>query len=308
MQKSDLFKVKDYFNNLQNKICVALENEDGSAKFAIDNWQSPNTIEASTRVITNGNFIEQAAVNFSFVRGNKLPGAASARYPELSGASFQAMGVSLIVHPSNPYVPTTHANLRFFCAEPKKGPTVWWFGGGYDLTPFYPFEADCEHWHRTAHNACEPFGKDVYPRFKKWCDSYFSLPHRKETRGIGGLFFDDLNKWSFTKCFNFIQSIGESFCPAYMPIVALRKNTPYGERERDFQLYRRGRYVEFNLLYDRGTLFGLQSNGRTESILVSMPPLAKWRYNWQPEANSPEAKLYTEFLKPREWITETLTL
>jgi len=308
MQKLDIFEIKNYFSLLQNNICTALENEDGKAKFDCDNWSSGHTNEGSTRVITNGDFIEHAAVNFSFVHGSKLPAAASARYPELAGASFQAMGVSLIIHPHNPHVPTTHANVRFFIADPKVGPKIWWFGGGYDLTPYYPYEEDCIHWHKTAFNACAPYGKNVYSKFKKWCDSYFYLPHRNETRGIGGLFFDDLNSWSFGKSFNFIQSIGDSFTQAYLPIVRERKATPFGERERDFQLYRRGRYVEFNLIYDRGTLFGLQSKGRTESILVSMPPLAKWQYNWQPVPGTPEARLYTDFLRPREWLTEALVL
>lgn len=289
--------VKNYLKNLQDNICNQLEIEDEAGKFVIDNWQN-----GSTRVLSNGKCIEQAAVNFSLIHGKQLPAAASVRYPELAGAAFTAMGVSLIIHPNNPYVPTTHANVRFFIAQPKSGPEIWWFGGGYDLTPYYPFKEDCIHWHKTAQQACVPFGEEVYPKFKSWCDKYFFLPHRNETRGIGGLFFDDLNEWEFAKCFAFMQSVGNSFLPAYLPIVQKRKNTPYSERERDFQLYRRGRYVEFNLIHDRGTLFGLQSKGRTESILVSMPPLVKWRYNWQPEPASAEEKLYTEFLPVQEWV------
>ncbi len=290
--------VKEYLTNLQNEICNAFELEDGQAKFFHDDWRDANVITGDTRVIKGGSFIEQAAVNFSHVRGSKLPGSASARYPELAGTSFEAMGLSLIVHPLNPYVPTTHANVRFFMTQSK---TVWWFGGGYDLTPYYPFVQDCEHWHAVAHKACAPFGKDVYPRFKQWCDEYFYLPHRQETRGIGGLFFDDLNLWPFEQCFAFMRAVGDSFLSAYLPIVRRRKNINYGERERDFQLYRRGRYVEFNLLYDRGTLFGLQAKGRTESILASLPPQVRWRYNWQPAENSAEAEL-NAYLRPREWL------
>ncbi len=304
MRSVDLYKVKEYFARLQNEICGALESEDGVATFQADNWNGMHG-EGSTRIITGGDFIEQGAVNFSFVSGNKLPSTASARYPELAGASFQATGVSLIIHPNNPYVPTTHMNVRFLLAHPNNAPSVWWFGGGYDLTPVYPFDDDCRHWHQTAYNACAPFGMEVYPRLKQWCDKYFYLPHRDETRGIGGLFFDDLNRWSFSKCFDFVQSIGNSFNPAYLPIVRKRKGVYFGDRERDFQLYRRGRYVEFNLLYDRGTLFGLQSKGRTESILASLPPLVKWRYDWQPESYSAEGRL-AEYLKPREWITAPL--
>lgn len=303
MQKLNLLTVKEYFTSLQKTICDQLEQEDSVASFMCDNWQSANAI-GSTRVMCDGKHLEKAAVNFSHVSGSKLPPTASARYPELAGAAFQAMGISLIIHPLNPYVPTTHANVRFFLAERPKAPPVWWFGGGYDLTPFYPFEEDCRHWHTTAYNACAPFGETVYARFKEWCDNYFVLPHRNETRGIGGLFFDDLNKWSFDKSFKFIQSIGNSFAKAYLPIMQKRKDTAYGERERDFQLYRRGRYVEFNLLQDRGTLFGLQSKGRTESILVSLPPLVKWRYNWQPEPGTPEASLYADFLRPRDWLAK----
>ena len=308
MSNQKVDTVKQYLLTLQNNICQTLENEDGKSKFIIDSWQNASVIDGSTRIITNGNFIEQGAVNFSHVRGNKLPSTATVRYPELSGGYFEALGVSVILHPHNPYVPTTHANVRFFIAQPKNKPVIWWFGGGYDLTPYYPFEEDCEHWHSIAQAACQPFGSDVYSRYKEWCDKYFYLPHREETRGVGGLFFDDLNRWSFSKCFDFMKSIGDSFVQGYMPIVQKRKNIVYGERERDFQLYRRGRYVEFNLIHDRGTLFGLQAKGRTESILASMPPEVKWRYNWQPEPNTPEAKLYSDYLHAREWIKDPLVL
>lgn len=304
MNNEKIYNVKQYLLSLQNDICQAIETEDCTGKFFIDNWNSSSAVEGSSRIITEGDCIEHGAVNFSHVRGNKLPSTATSRYPELAGASFEAMGVSVIIHPKNPYVPTTHANVRLFVAQPKSGPMVWWFGGGYDLTPYYPFEEDCVHWHTVARNACLPFGNEVYPRLKQWCDKYFYLSHRKETRGIGGLFFDDLNRWSFSKCFSFIQSVGDSFMHAYLPIVRQRKNIFYTERERDFQLYRRGRYVEFNLIHDRGTLFGLQANGRTESILASMPPLAKWRYNWHPEPGTPEAELYSDFLRPREWLVK----
>jgi len=245
---------------------------------------------------------EQAGVNFSHVFGEQLPASATAHRPELAGRHWQAMGVSLVIHPHNPYVPTSHANVRFFIAEKEGTDPIWWFGGGFDLTPYYGYEQDAVHWHRTAGDACAPFGADVYPRFKKWCDDYFFLKHRSEPRGIGGLFFDDLNEWEFDKCFAFLRSVGDHYIQAYRPIVTRRKDTPYGERERDFQLYRRGRYVEFNLVYDRGTLFGLQSGGRTESILMSLPPLVKWRYNWQPQPDTPEAELYEVYLKPRDWL------
>lgn len=313
MNNQKIASVKNYLIALQNNICNHIENLDTKEKFFVDNWHNSSVIDGSTRIITNGAVIEHGAVNFSHVRGNKMPSTATARYPKLAGATFEAMGVSIIMHPNNPYVPTTHANVRFFIAQPKEGPMLWWFGGGYDLTPYYPFEEDCIHWHTTARNACVPFGNQVYPRLKQWCDKYFYLPHRQETRGIGGLFFDDLNRWSFDKCFSFMQSVGDSFIPAYMPIAQKRKDLTYSAQERDFQLYRRGRYVEFNLIHDRGTLFGLQANGRTESILASMPPLAKWRYNWQPAPGTPEARLYSEFLKPRDWLvgataTEALAL
>jgi coproporphyrinogen III oxidase len=233
-----------------------------------------------------------------------MPASATAHRPELAGRGFEALGVSLVIHPRNPYAPTSHANVRFFIASKEGAEPIWWFGGGFDLTPYYGFEEDAVHWHRTARSACEPFGAEVYPRYKQWCDEYFFLKHRSEPRGIGGLFFDDLNEGGFEHCFAFMRSVGDHYLPAYRPIVARRKTTPHGERERDFQLYRRGRYVEFNLIYDRGTLFGLQSGGRTESILMSLPPLVKWRYNWRPAAETEEARLYSDFLRPRDWLGE----
>jgi coproporphyrinogen III oxidase len=245
---------------------------------------------------------EKAGINFSHVFGEALPASATAQRPELAGRGFQAMGVSLVIHPRNPYVPTSHANVRFFIAEKAGADPVWWFGGGFDLTPYYGFEEDARHWHRVASDACRPFGDEVYPRFKRWCDEYFHLRHRDEPRGVGGLFFDDLNEWGFERCFAFMRSVGDHYLPAYTPIVARRRDQAYGARERDFQAYRRGRYVEFNLVYDRGTLFGLQSGGRTESILMSLPPVVRWRYDWRPEPGTPEARLYTDFLRPREWL------
>lgn len=287
---------------LQNQICAALEAEDGEARFVADQWQS-QLGSGESRVLKNGKVFEQAGVNFSHVQGSAMPASASAHRPELAGARFEAMGVSLVIHPNNPYVPTSHANVRFFIAYPEGREPVWWFGGGFDLTPFYPFEEDILHWHQTAAAVCAPFGEDIYPQYKQWCDEYFYLKHRGETRGVGGLFFDDLNRWDFDTCLNFIRAVGEGYIEAYRPIVARRKNTAYGERERQFQLYRRGRYVEFNLVWDRGTLFGLQSGGRTESILMSMPPLVRFEYAYRPEAGSPEARL-DEFLKPRNWLQE----
>lgn len=287
---------------LQNHICTALEAEDGEARFVADQWQS-QLGSGESRVLKNGNVFEQAGVNFSHVQGSAMPASATAHRPELAGARFEAMGVSLVIHPNNPYVPTSHANVRFFIAYPEGRKPVWWFGGGFDLTPFYPFEEDILHWHQTAAAVCAPFGEDIYPQYKQWCDEYFYLKHRGETRGVGGLFFDDLNRWDFDTCLNFIRAVGEGYIEAYRPIVARRKNTAYGERERQFQLYRRGRYVEFNLVWDRGTLFGLQSGGRTESILMSMPPLVRFEYAYRPETGSPEARL-EEFLKPRNWLQE----
>ena len=295
-------QVLSVLKNLQNQICAALEAEDGSARFEPDEWQS-KLGTGQSRVLKNGAVFEQAGVNFSHVKGTAMPASATAHRPELAGAPFEAMGVSLVIHPKNPYVPTSHANVRFFIAYPEGKAPVWWFGGGFDLTPFYPFEEDVLHWHRVAADVCAPFGDGVYAEYKKWCDDYFYLKHRGETRGVGGLFFDDLNRWEFDACLNFIRAVGEGYIAAYTPIVAKRKHTPYGERERQFQLYRRGRYVEFNLVWDRGTLFGLQSGGRTESILMSMPPLVRFEYCYQPEQGSAEARL-NEFLKPRDWLKE----
>jgi coproporphyrinogen III oxidase len=297
----DINSVKDYLLGLQDSICSALSCEDGKP-FEEDSWDRPGGGGGRSRVLENGNIIEKGGVNFSHVHGDKLPSSATAARPELAGRSFQAMGVSLVIHPQNPYVPTSHANVRFFIAEKEGAEPVWWFGGGFDLTPYYGFEEDVIHWHKTSKKACDPFGDEVYPRFKKWCDDYFYLKHRDEPRGVGGLFFDDLNEWGFEQSFNFMQSVGNHYIDAYLPLIQRRKNMPYGETERDFQCYRRGRYVEFNLVYDRGTLFGLQTGGRTESILMSLPPLVKWRYNWSPEAGTAEARLYEEFLRPKNWL------
>jgi coproporphyrinogen III oxidase len=298
----DIEAVKAYLLQLQDTICDALALEDGGEGFREESWTRPEGGGGRSRVIEEGMTFEKAGVNFSHVSGEKLPASATAQRPELAGRSFQAMGVSLVIHPHNPYVPTSHANVRFFVAEKEVQEPVWWFGGGYDLTPYYAFGEDVIHWHSTARQACRPFGSDRYAEYKKWCDDYFFLKHRSEPRGVGGLFFDDLNGPGFEKSFAFMQSVGNSFIPAYLPIVQRRKNMEYGERERDFQLYRRGRYVEFNLVYDRGTIFGLQTGGRTESILMSLPPLVKWRYDWRPENGSPEAELYEKYLQPREWI------
>ncbi len=298
--KPDVTRVKTYLLSLQDSLCAALETEDGKASFHSDPWQRSQGGGGDSRVISDGNVFEKGGVNFSHVFDNSLPASATAKRPELAGAKFQALGVSLVLHPVNPFVPTVHLNVRFFIAE-KDQQAIWWFGGGFDLTPYYGFEEDCQHWHRIARQACEPFGKEVYPRYKQWADEYFYLKHRHEARGIGGLFFDDLNAWGFANSFAFMQSVGDHFLKAYLPIVSKRKHSPYEQTQRDFQLYRRGRYVEFNLVYDRGTLFGLQSGGRTESILMSLPPLVTWRYNWQPQAGTPEAKLYDYFLKPRDW-------
>jgi coproporphyrinogen III oxidase len=298
--KTDL--VKSYLLSLQEQICNALAAEDGHATFAEDDWHREQGGGGRTRVLRDGAVFEQAGVNFSHVYGDSLPPAASASRPELAGRGFEALGVSLVIHPKNPHIPTSHANVRFFLAEKPGSEPVWWFGGGYDLTPFYPVREDIVHWHQTASNACTPFGEDVYPRYKKWCDDYFYLKHRNEARGVGGLFFDDLNDWGFERSFEFMQAVGDSYLDAYLPIVQKRKDSPWTESQREFQLYRRGRYVEFNLVHDRGTLFGLQSGGRTESILMSLPPLVSWRYNWKAEAGSPEAELTDTFLKPTDWL------
>ncbi len=298
----DLEQVKTYLLGLQQSICDALEIEDGTGKFLEDNWHREQGGGGRSCVLSNGAVFESAGINFSHVFGEGLPASATAHRPELAGRSFQAMGVSLVIHPHNPYVPTSHANVRFFIAEKEGEAPVWWFGGGFDLTPYYACEEDVIHWHSIAKQACDPFGPDVYTRYKDWCDEYFYLKHRNEPRGVGGLFFDDLNEWGFEKSFEFLQSIGNHYIEAYLPIVQKRKSTEFGERERDFQLYRRGRYVEFNLVYDRGTLFGLQSGGRTESILMSMPPLVQWKYNWQPEKGSAEAELYDKYLIKKNWL------
>lgn len=294
--------VKQYLLALQDHICNQLAEEDGQQRFVEDSWQRPEGGGGRSRVITDGGVFEKGGVNFSHVFGEKMPPSASANRPELAGRSWQAMGVSLVLHPHNPFVPTSHANVRFFVAEKPGSEPVWWFGGGYDLTPYYGFDEDCIHWHQTAKQACDPFGNEIYNDYKKWCDDYFYLPHRQEPRGVGGLFFDDLNEGSFEDCFRFLQSVGDSFVPAYRPIVARRKALPFTEAHRQFQLYRRGRYVEFNLVYDRGTIFGLQSGGRTESILMSLPPLVRWEYDWQPEEGSAEAKLYDYYLQARKWV------
>ncbi|WP_405229851.1 oxygen-dependent coproporphyrinogen oxidase [Lentisalinibacter sediminis] len=297
-----LAAVKEYLLGLQRHITDTLEEVDGTARFHRDSWEREGGGGGETRVTAGGSLLEQAGVNFSHVYGDNLPPSASKSRPELAGRGFQAMGVSLVLHPENPYVPTTHANVRVFAAEKPDSEPVWWFGGGFDLTPYYPYLEDVEHWHRTARDACEGFPEGTYPRFKDWCDEYFYLRHRGETRGVGGLFFDDLNDWGFERCFDFMRSVGDHFLPAYLPIVERRRDSAWGERERQFQLYRRGRYVEFNLVYDRGTLFGLQSGGRTESILMSLPPLVRWQYDYRPEPGSPEAELTERFLKPTDWL------
>lgn len=300
---SDLEQVVQYLMGLQDSICSALEGEEAVARFVEDSWSYHGGRGGGrSRVLSAGSVIEQGGVNFSHIIGQSLPSAATAQRPDLAGRSFQAVGLSLVIHPRNPHVPTSHANVRFFIAEKEHEAPVWWFGGGMDLTPYYPVEEDVISWHQTSLDACAPFGEDVYPRYKKWCDEYFFLKHRNETRGVGGLFFDDLNEWGFERCFEFMRSVGDHYLPAYLPIVRRRKNAPFGDREQAFQRYRRGRYVEFNLVYDRGTLFGLQSGGRTESILMSLPPVAHWRYNWMPEEGSAEDNLYKNYLKPREWL------
>ncbi|NRD71828.1 oxygen-dependent coproporphyrinogen oxidase [Shewanella sp. VB17] len=294
--------VKAFLLDLQQRICMGLEELDGEAQFKADSWEREEGGGGTSRVLTQGKVFEQAGVNFSHVTGASMPASATAHRPELAGRSFEAMGVSLVIHPNNPYIPTTHANVRFFIASKEGADPVWWFGGGFDLTPYYPFEEDVIEWHQHAYDICLPFGKEVYPKYKKWCDDYFYLPHRDENRGVGGLFFDDLNATGFDTSFAFMQAVGNGFLTSYAPIVDRRKEIEYAEKQRDFQLYRRGRYVEFNLVYDRGTLFGLQTGGRTESILMSLPPLVRWEYAYSPEDNSPEALLYTDFLKPKDWL------
>ncbi|WP_395339051.1 oxygen-dependent coproporphyrinogen oxidase [Ningiella sp. W23] len=293
--------VKAYLLSLQDNICDTLSKQDGKAKFLEDKWDREEGGGGRSRILKHGAIVEQGGVNFSHVFGEQMPPSATAARPELAGRKFQAMGVSLVIHPHSPYIPTSHANVRFFIAEKEGEPAIWWFGGGFDLTPSYVFEDDARHWHQVAYDACAPFGTEVYPRYKKWCDEYFFLKHRNETRGIGGLFFDDLNEWGFVKSFSFMQAVGDAYLKAYVPIMEKRKSKTYGQREREFQLYRRGRYVEFNLVYDRGTLFGLQSGGRTESILMSMPPLVRWEYNYAPEMHSVES-LLSDYLRPIDWL------
>ena len=298
-------EIKIWLKTLQDTVCDELAAIDKEAGFTADIWQRPAGGGGDTRILSNGKVFEKAGVNFAHIHGATLPAAASKAHPELTGGSFEALGISIVTHPVNPYVPISHCNIRFFLTTQSNTAPVWWFGGGYDLTPCYPFIEDVVAWHQAARSACESFGEDVYPRYKKWCDEYFFLEHRNETRGVGGLFFDDLQQWGFQKCFAFAKNIGHSFMPAYTAIVNKRRDTPFGEHEKQFQLYRRGRYVEFNLVYDRGTLFGLQSSGRTESILMSLPPAAIWRYNWQPESGSAEEDLYLHYLKPQNWLKQT---
>ncbi len=292
---------KAYFTALQNRIVEALEAIDGRS-FRTDSWTREQGGGGVSRVIENSDLFERGGVNFSHVKGEGLPGSATASRPELAGRAFEAMGVSLVLHPHNPYCPTVHMNVRFFIATRPDADPVWWFGGGMDLTPYYGFEEDVRHFHATCKNALTPFGAEVHAQYKAWCDRYFHIKHRNEARGVGGVFFDDLNEGGFERCFSLTQAVGDAFLPAYAPIVERRRALAYGEREREFQAYRRGRYVEFNLVYDRGTLFGLQSGGRTESILMSMPPRVAWRYDWHPEPGTPEAQLYERFLPPRNWV------
>lgn len=300
-------QVRAYLLDLQDRICRALEQEDGSQAFTEDQWERTEGGGGRSRVMEEGAIFEKAGINFSDVHGKGLPPSATATRPQLAGVPFRAMGVSLVVHPRNPKVPTTHMNVRFFCAEPEDGEPIWWFGGGFDLTPYYGQVKDAIHWHTIAAEACTPFGEALYPKFKEICDEYFFLPHRNEPRGIGGIFFDDYTEGGFEQAFAFMQSVGDHFVPAYQPIVARRKDHTYTDAERQFQLYRRGRYVEFNLVYDRGTIFGLQSKGRTESILMSLPPLVRWDYDRHPEPGSKEAELYDLFLQPQDWLNYSAT-
>jgi coproporphyrinogen III oxidase len=296
--------VKSYLTALQDRVTDSLQIADGVGEFNSDEWSREAGGGGRTMVLRSGQVFEQAGVNFSEVSGDNLPASATAHRPELAGRSYRAMGVSLVMHPINPHVPTSHANVRFFIANKPGLEPVWWFGGGFDLTPYYGYQEDCEHWHRTARKACEGFEGDIYARYKKWCDDYFYIKHRQEARGIGGLFFDDLSQPDFETAFRFMRSVGDHYLPAYLPIVEKRKHTEFGEREKKFQWYRRGRYVEFNLVYDRGTLFGLQSGGRTESILMSLPPVVNWQYNFSPEAETAEAELTEYYLQPRDWLGE----
>ena len=301
MNTPDPNAVRTWLLSLQERIVSAIEAVDGG-QFIRDSWERPEGGGGISRLIEDGNVLERAGVGFSHVKGMSLPPSAAANRPEVAGHPWEAMGVSLVFHPRNPYAPTVHMNVRFFTTTGEGNQRVWWFGGGMDLTPYYGFEEDAQHFHQTCRNALDPFGADLHPRFKQWCDEYFYLKHRKEARGVGGVFFDDFHAAGFEQSFAMTQSVGDHLIDAYLPILKRRKDIAYGERERDFQAYRRGRYVEFNLVFDRGTLFGLQSGGRTESILMSMPPIVKWRYDWQPEAGSPEAKLYTDFLPHRDWL------
>jgi coproporphyrinogen III oxidase len=300
----DTTSVIDYLTRLQQDITSELQRVDGKAVFETDEWRREGGGGGRSMVLRGGEVFEQAGVNFSEVHGDNLPPSATASRPQLAGRQFRATGVSLVVHPDNPYVPTSHANVRFFIAEKPAEEPIWWFCGGFDLTPYYAFQEDCVHWHRVAKEACAPFGDERYATYKRWCDEYFFVRHRNEPRGIGGLFFDDLNQPDFAQAFAFMQSVGDHYLPAYLPIVERRKDTAFGEREKKFQWYRRGRYVEFNLVYDRGTLFGLQSGGRTESILMSLPPVVNWRYNYQPPPDSPEAELTEYYLQSRDWLAK----
>ncbi|MBA2711391.1 MAG: oxygen-dependent coproporphyrinogen oxidase [Tatlockia sp.] len=295
--------VKTYLMQLQSNLCEKLTKLDSKGGFIEDAWIRLDGGGGLSKILERGKVFAKAGVNFSHVSGNELPPSASAHRPQLAGCKFSALGLSLVIHPENPYVPTVHLNVRFFIAEKENALPIWWFGGGFDLTPYYGFREDCKYWHQSAMNACKPFGGDLYPRFKAWADDYFYLKHRGEARGIGGLFFDDFDEGGFENSFAFMRSVGDHFIKAYEPIVNKRKDLLYGSREKTFQLYRRGRYVEFNLVYDRGTLFGLQSGGRTESILMSLPPEVNWVYNWQPEKDSAEERLYTEFLPVRDWLS-----
>lgn len=300
----DVHAVEEYLKSLQTNICNELAAIDGGGEFTHESWDRPEGGGGISRVLVDGAVIEKGGVNFSHVQGKSMPGSATQHRPELEGRSFRAMGVSLVIHPRNPYIPTSHANVRMFIAEKSGEAPVWWMGGGFDLTPYYGDVADAKSWHQAAKDACDPFGVDVYPRYKKWCDEYFHLKHRDEPRGVGGLFFDDLNEWGFDQTFAFMRSVGDTYTKAYAPIIERHRNDAWGERERQWQLYRRGRYVEFNLVFDRGTLFGLQSGGRTEAILMSLPPLVRWEYDYHPDPGSPEARLLTDFLKPQDWLGE----
>ena len=304
MAEANPENVRDYLLNLQDRISTEIEQADGQSRFREDRWDRPEGGGGRSRVLENGAVFEKAGINFSDVQGASLPPSATASRPQLAGAPFRAMGVSLVFHPRNPHVPTTHMNVRFFYAQPKDADPIWWFGGGFDLTPYYGYREDAIHWHQTARTACNPFGESLYPRFKEACDQYFHLAHRNEARGVGGIFFDDYDEGGFEQAFAFLQSVGDHFIPAYLPIVSRRQDLPNTEAERRFQLYRRGRYVEFNLVYDRGTLFGLQSKGRTESILMSLPPLVRWDYDYRPKPDTAEAELYNVYLQPQDWANQ----